>query len=83
MEDGGGEEEVCGVAKQGNRAATEESDAWVIGVGLRVVMAGMNDVMANVLDDPFKECKEKECVWSVCLRVIVIYLQRLSFCIPQ
>lgn len=62
MEDGGGEEEVCGVAKQGNRAATEESDAWVIWVGLRVVMAGMNDVMANVLDDPFKECKEKECV---------------------
>ena len=34
----------------------------MIWVYVIVVMAGMNDVMANVLDDPFKECKEKDCV---------------------
>ena len=31
----------------------------VVRNGFNLVMAGMTDVLANVIDDPFKVCKDK------------------------
>ena len=31
----------------------------VIWIECNLVMAGMTDILANVIDDPFKECKDK------------------------